>query len=232
MDSLEHLAAANQSRSPYRRAMPRPIQGNSTPLVLAIVFGALVIGGAIVFLALRRGSSTAAASTGADPQAIAEQRAASEAANNAVRAQTADFQAFARRLAGALARQHKATLQADNATGGAVVTYTCSYLLGHMGTENAANGRPIKYLAQFSGTLEGKGEAFSSTDSNEIAASFTPEPNGRWVIDSATEKTLSRKTSADLFGVPEKGGQKRDISHIDWFNFAVNDANKEAQSKN
>jgi hypothetical protein len=234
MDSLDDLAsAARDARSPAARPAARASHSSSAPVVLAILFGSLVIGGAIVFVALHRGGTTQAMTSATSAQAGPGQNIVDAATlARQVRAQTAAFLAFANRLGDALARQHKATLEADNAaTSDTVVRYTCNYTIAHTGTLNAPNGRPTTFQVLFNGTVEGKGQAFSSTDTAEIAASFTPGPDGSWGIEAATEKLLTRKTSADLFGVPEKDGPKRDIAHLAWFNAAVRAAQKPAAAK-
>ncbi|HEY2589565.1 MAG TPA: hypothetical protein VGI81_27710 [Tepidisphaeraceae bacterium] len=224
MDSLEDLAsAARQARSSTAPPHARP-RSNAAPVVLAIVFASLVIGGAIVFLALHRGgptqpTPTANANPVAPPQGVDPEELARQA-----KAQAAAFRAFAARLAEAMARQRKAALESDNAASDTVVTYTCAYKLSRMGTLNASNGLPSTFQATYDGTIEGKGQSFHSTETGQITTAFALAPDGRWTIDAASERTLTRKTSADLFGVPEKGGPKRDIAHIDWFNAAVKEA--------
>lgn len=229
MDGLEDLAsAANSARTSARRPPPRP-RTSSAPIAIAILVASLVIGGAIVFVALHQGGSTAQA----NPGVVAPGQQTSEGSSLAeqVRAQTAAFQAFAVRLQDALGHQRKAALEADNATSDIVVTYTCSYSLSRTGAMTAPNGRPTAFTVLFNGSMEGKGRGYHSNDTVQITAAFVSAPDGRWKIQSADEKTLVHKTSADLFGVPEKVGQKRDIAQIDWFNAAVNEAQKPETSR-
>lgn len=229
MDSLEDLAsAANSARTSSRRPPPR-VQSSSAPIVIAILVASLVIGGAIVFVALHQGTPAPQAGSGtvASPQQTSDAQSLAEQ----VRAQTTAFQAFVLRLQDALGHQRKTALEADNATSDTVVTYTCNYSLGRTGALTATNGRPTAFTVLFNGSMEGKGRGYHSTDTVEITAAFVPAPDGGWKIQTASEKTLVHKTSADLFGVPEKVGQKRDIAQIDWFNAAVNDAQKPEQSK-
>jgi hypothetical protein len=231
MDSLEDLAsAAREARSPSARPVARASGSNSTPIVLAILFGSLVIGGAIVFVAFRQGG--AAPATPGSGQATAQQSIDAETLAQQVRAQTAAFRAFALRLPDALAHQRKAALEADTTGSDTVVTYTCNYTFNRMGSLNAPNGRPTTFTVMFNGDIEGKGRSYHSTDTVEITAGFKPTPDGHWKIDTASETTLTHKTSADLFGVPEKAGQKRDIAQVDWFNAAVNEAQKPERPKN
>lgn len=229
MDPLHDLASAAQRARPYRR--PRVTverQSSSTPVVLSIVLGAVLVGGAILFAALHssRGSSTSAQAAG--DQANTQEPATSETDPNANPVRRADFQTFARRMCSALAEQHQAALQAENVSNDAVVKFTCDYKLVNVTARRAGNGHPAAFVATFSGSTEGKGTNYLSNETTEISAALVPSPDGKWAVDSATERTLSRKTSSDLFGVPEKGGAARDISHTDWFHYAVNEALKQA----
>lgn len=226
MDHLHDLASAAQQARPYRSSrVTAKRQSSSTPVVVAIVVAAVMIGGAILFAALRS-SSTASPTIVAQPHP--QGSASSEADLNATPAQRADFQTFARRMCTALAAQHKATLEAENVSDETVVKFTCDYKLVSVTPRRASNGHPAAFVAKFSGAIEGKGSNYLSDETSEISAAFVPTPDGKWAVDSATERTLSRKTSSDLFGVPEKGGAARDISHTDWFHYAVNEALKQA----
>lgn len=226
MDPLEDLASAASQRSPYRRRAPArrtKVQHSSAPLVLAIIFGSIVIGGAIIYLATR---STGPANPQTPTDTSSVQNQANEAATAEVKAQVADFKEFASRLAEELGQRRKAALQAENTSSDLVITYTVHYMVKHLGTENAANGRPTTFLAQFAGSYDGKGEGYTSKDTCELTAGFVFDPSGRWKIASATERPLTHSTSGDFMGVPEKGGAKRAIANVDWFNAAVNQAQK------
>lgn len=226
MDSLEQLASAARQTGSSTARPPVRRQSSSAPIVVAILMASLVIGGAIVFLALHHGgTSQATTTTGTGPVAPPpSQPLDPEALARQAKAQTAAFRAFAVRLGDAMARHRKLALEADNAVSDTAMTYTCKYKLGRVGTLNAPNGLPTTFQAMYDGTMDGKGPNFHSNEICEITTAFVPAPDGRWTIDAVSERSLSRKTSADLFGVPEKGGPKRDISHIDWFNAAVKDA--------
>lgn len=229
MNDLHELASAANQVSPYRRrARARvPAQRNSAPLVLAIVLGSLIIGGAIVYFANRSSSGPARQSTDNAPQTVAEDTQAGEVATQQVRAQVAQFKDFAIRLGQTLGPARKAALQAENPSStDLVVKYTCSYLVGHLGTRTAPPGKPTEFLAQFSGTAEGVGEGYQSKDTTELNVAFVLGPSGKWRIGSATEQPISHSTSTDFMGVPEKGGPKRDIANIDWLNSAVAAAQK------
>lgn len=232
MDPLEDLASAANQRSPYRRRMPtRQAQArhSSAPLVLAIVFGSIIIGGAIIFLATR--SKVPETPLTATDQPTAGQSQTNDAASAEVKAQVGSFKDFATRLADALGHQRKAALQAENPSSDLVITYTVHYLVKHLGTDNAPNGRPVTFLAQFAGSYDGKGEGYTSKDTCELNAGFVYDPSGHWKIFSATERPLTHSTSGDFMGVPENGGAKRDIANIDWFNAAVSEAQKPIASK-
>lgn len=231
MNDLHQLASAASQVSPYRRrARPRvQVQRSSAPLVLAIVVGSVIIGGAIIYLANRPSSAPAQQAAENIPQNVADDTHAREVATQQVRAQVAQFKDFAFHLAGALGSARKAALQAENpSSADLVVKYTCSYMLGHVDTHAASSGRPTEFLAQFSGIAEGTGEGYHSKDTTELTATFVFDPSGHWKIASATEQPLSHSTSTDFMGVPEKGGPKRDIAHIDWLNAAVTAAQKQA----
>lgn len=223
MDPLDDLASAASQRSTYRRRAPArrqtKAQHSSAPLVLAILFGSLVIGGAIIYLAIRPSAPATPQTTADTPPA--QQNQISEETTAQVKAQIADFKDFAGRLAEALGQQRKTALQTENTSSDLVITYTVHYMVKHLGTENAANGRPVTFLAQFAGSYDGKGEGYTSKDTCELTASFALDPIGHWKIASATERPLTHSTSGDFMGVPEKGGAKRDIANVDWFNAAV-----------
>lgn len=227
MDPLEDLASAANQRKPYRRSAPgrrTKAQHSSAPLVLSIIVGSIIIGGAIIFLATR--SKTPATALTATDQPTAAQPQANEATNAEVKAQAANFKEFATRLADALSHQRKAALQAENASSDLVITYSVHYLVKRLGTESAANGRTTTFLAQFSGSYDGKGEGYTSKDTCELNAGFVFDPSGHWKIAIANERPLTHSTSGDFMGVPEKGGAKRDIANVDWFNAAVAEAQK------
>lgn len=229
MDHLDDLAsAASQSRPYRRRAAVRPRRAqksNSTPLVVAIILAAVLIGGAIIYWATRPPpASTSDSSTLA--LSADDGHRATEVATEQVRAETARFQAFANRLANALGHQRKAVLGPENSTADLVISYACTYAVTHLGTRNGATGRPNAFLAEFSGTYDGTGEGYSSNDTTDLHTAFVPADGGKWKIESATERPVSHKTSSDFLGVPEKGGVQRDISHLDWFNAAVDEAQK------
>lgn len=199
---------------------------SSGPLVFAIIFAAVVIAGAIIYLATHSKAPTPLQATSSDLPSADDQRN-SEAANEQVKAQVAQFKDFAARLAEAVSHTRKLALQAESTTPDLVVTYTCRYLVGRLGTQNAASGRPATFLAQFTGAYEGKGEGYFSKDTCELNAAFMfDRASGRWKIASATERALTHSTSTDFMGMPEKGGPKRDIANIDWFNAAVAEAQK------
>jgi hypothetical protein len=199
---------------------------SSGPVVFAIVFAAVVIAGAILYLAMHHGAPTGSQTASQDVSSADDQHS-EEVANQQVKAQVAQFKDFAARLAEALSHTRKLALQAESTSPDLIVTYTCRYLVGHLGTQNAASGRPATFLAQFTGAYEGKGEGYFSKDTSELNGGFNFDPaSGRWKIASATERALTHSTSTDFMGLPEKGGPKRDIANIDWFNAAVAEAQK------
>lgn len=225
MDPLEDLASAANQRSPYRRRMPArraKARNSSAPLVVAIIIGSIIIGGAIIYLATR--SKAPATPLSATDQPSAEQNQANDAATAEVKAQVTNFKDFADRLAQSLGQTRKLALQTENTSSDLVITYTVHYIVKHLGTQNGANGRPTTFLAQFSGSYEGKGEGYTSKDTCELNAAFVFDPTGHWKIASATERPVTHSTSGDFMGVPEKGGAKRDIANVDWFNAAVSEA--------
>jgi hypothetical protein len=229
MGHLDDLASAANQAGSYRRRPLRPRAArrqSSGPLGFAIIFAAIVIAGAIIYLATHSKGPSPSQATSSDVSS-AEDQLGSEVAGQQVKAQVAQFKDFAARLAEALSHTRKLALQTESTTPDLVVTYTCRYLVGHLGTQNAASGRPATFLAQFSGAYDGKGEGYFSKDTCELNAGFTfDRASGRWKIASATERALTHSTSSDFMGMPEKGGPKRDIANIDWFNAAVAEAQK------
>lgn len=110
----------------------------------------------------------------------------------------------------------KAALQSETPSStDLILTYTCSYRVGHLGTRNAPSSRPAEFLAQFSGVAEGTGEGYHSKDTTELITAFVLDPSGKWKIASATEQPISHSTSTDFMRVPEKGGPERDVTNID-----------------
>jgi hypothetical protein len=195
--------------------------------VTVIILGSLVIGGAIIYLAKRTPSVPAQQSSDAAQQSVGDDPQAKEMATQQARAQVAQFKDFATRLAETLGPARKSVLQAEAAASpDLVVKYACKYMVGHLGTHTTPSGRPTEFLAQFSGSYEGTGEGYQSKDATQLNAAFVVEPSGKWKISSATERPITHSTSTDFMGVPEKGGAKRDIANIDWFNAAVAQAQK------
>ena len=230
MNDLHHLASAVSQVSPYRRR-PRArakTQHSSAPLVLAIVVGSIIIGGAIIYFATRSRPGPQQQAADNSAQNAIDDIHAKEVATQQTRAQVAQFKDFATRLAETLASARKAALQAENPpTADLVVKYTCNYMLGQVDAHTTRSGRPGEFFARFSGVAEGTGEGYHSKDTTELTTAFVPDAAGKWKIARATEQPISHSSSTDFMGVPEKGGPKRDIAHIDWFNAAVVAAQKQ-----
>jgi hypothetical protein len=233
VDDLNDLASAANQASPYRRRAIRRVkrQPGSMPLVLAIVFGVLLVGGAIIYFSMGTGSSPPAPTAVNDRPGATGDARANEPDTAEVRAQVGQFKEFASRLAEALGNDRKSALQAENTSPDLVIRYTCKYMIEHLGTRTAPSGRPTEFLAQFSGAYEGIGEGYRSKDTTELSAAFTLSPSGQWTIAIATERPITHSTTTDFMGVPVKGGPKRDIANLDWFNAAVVDAQKPSSAR-
>lgn len=233
MNEFDELtAAAREARTAgpqFGQGLPTPPGGGSTPIVVAVIVAALIIGGAIVFWSLRAAPArpTATSDGRAAPQANspADKAQAQNTLSAEIEAQRAAFDALTHRLPDALSRHRKAALDKMGAKQTPPMTYDCTLLLSRVGTHNAPDGRPIRYLAAFVGTDRGQAESTIVTDQVEITLALVPSAEDGWVIDSADETTTGHQsTAAETPGAAPEIGKRRDISDAGWLKDAVRDA--------
>lgn len=233
MDELDDLAAAARSTwqesaapKPSARAAARPgsrfTSGNGPLVILIAVMLVLVVGG--IWLANRaigRAPAALAQQPVAPDPASDEGKSAAAAAAEKARALHLRFTEFSLRFAEALGKSHAASLQANAVQTGD--EYTASYQVRKTEVVPQPPGSAAYAVCrlELSGNVDVNDGSNSNTETYRVTAAFNELPGGQWKLVSAATKLVAHKGTADLFRAPDKLGDERDLTHIDWVHNAL-----------